>query len=88
MKRTPLRKQSLKRARENRLYAKLRTEFLLAKVFCEFPDCFSRATDVHHINGRAGKWLNDQRYWTGLCRKHHQFIHDHPATARGMGLLK
>jgi hypothetical protein len=76
-----------------RKYRKERDAFLIEAMFCEFPtngheDCIARATDVHHIRGRSGRFLRDQKYWTALCRPHHDWIHSHMKEARKLGLVK
>lgn len=43
--------------------------------------CWEPAVDVHHRKGR-GKYLCLPRYYMGLCRHHHSWIHDHPKEAR------
>jgi|GEM_PF-6925754 len=45
------------------------------------------ATTIHHLRGRAGKLLLDERHWRGCCIKSHQFIGDNPTVARIAGLL-
>lgn len=43
--------------------------------------CWEAAVDVHHRKGR-GKNLCLPRYFMGLCRNHHNWIHEHPREAR------
>lgn len=45
------------------------------------------ATEIHHLRGRAGKLLLDERFWVGVCADAHRFIHDRPEVARKAGLL-
>lgn len=45
------------------------------------------AADIHHIRGRAGKLLLDERYWIGVCRNAHNLIHANQEIARKAGLL-
>ncbi len=88
MKRTAMRRVSKKRSLELRQYEKLKTE-ALPWAYCEWPNgCHKPADQVHHIRGRAGKLLNDKRYWSLLCMDHHRAVHDHPADARKLGLLQ
>lgn len=50
----------------------------------DWPDdqrCVCYAVDVHHRRGR-GKWFTYSRYFMGLCRFHHDFIHQNPREAR------
>lgn len=89
MKRTRLRRVSKKRAMELRAYAIMRPIFLAANPFCEFdPMCLKRAVDIHHIRGRAGNLITDERYLMAICREHHAWIHSHAKKAREMGMLK
>jgi hypothetical protein len=76
---------SEKRAEENILYHEERLVFLKANPTCEFPDCKSQATDVHHKQGRIGERLRDFTKCSALCRKHHRFITDHPDWAKENG---
>lgn len=47
-----------------------------------------RATnDCHHVRGRVGKLLMDERYWLPVCRKHHDEIHRFPAWAKVNGYI-
>ncbi len=88
MRKTPLRKMSKAKGIEYRKYILARARALPGKM-CEWPSnlCTSPADDIHHLKGRVGKMLNDQRYWTFLCRTHHRWIHDNARAARSMGLL-
>ncbi len=89
MKRTPLRKMSKAKAREHRKYILARARALPGKI-CEWPGetCINCADDIHHLKGRRGKMLTDERYWTFLCRGHHRWIHDNTRSARALGLLR
>lgn len=46
------------------------------------------STDVHHMKSRAGLLLFDVRHWLAVCRKCHTFIHQNPAEAKKLGLIK
>lgn len=89
-RKTPLRRVSKKRQSENRQYLKQRKAFLEAHPYCEA--CLEegearQATDIHHRNKRNGARLLDEEYWMSVCRKHHDWIHAHPAEARKLGWL-
>ena len=90
MKRTSLRRVSNKRALELRAYAIMRPIFLRKNPFCEFdPMCLKPSVDIHHIRGRAGNLLTDERYLMAICREHHTWmIHENAKKAREIGLLK
>ena len=93
--RTPIRRVSVKHAKELREYAKLRKEFMELNDLCYAThilrrcghyDCQRWASDLHHVQGR-GKNLLRTETWIAVCRSCHQFIHDHPRQAREVGLL-
>lgn len=98
LKRTQrVKRQSVRRQREGRIYSQKRKAFLEAKRVCyagsmlehlEIPNvCTIRAEDVHHRAGRTnGNYLNDAT-WLPVCRSCHDWIHAHPADARAIGLL-
>jgi len=81
----PIRKISKKRAEQLRTYARLK-KMMLRGAMCEV--CKKKvATDIHHQCGRAGRMLNNVRYWMGVCRKCYQTIHENPAWAKARGYL-
>lgn len=84
--RKPIPKQSYRRKVEQRIYLKLRVEFLEQKPRCEI--CGKRAScDVHHKKGRyAGNYLAVDT-WMALCRLCHQTLHHNPKAAREMGFI-
>jgi hypothetical protein len=43
-------------------------------------------TEVHHMAGRIGNKLLDQKMWLAVCRPCHVFIEQHPAAAKQLGL--
>lgn len=87
MKRTPLRRQSQKRAKENSEYLKLRHKFLTTHPLCQICRD-NRAGQVHHINGRNGVRLLITDDWLAICQSCHDRIHREPAWARANGYLK
>lgn len=53
--------------------------------------CKIRATHVHHIRGRVGKYLCDRTYFLSSCNGecHPLWVHQlHPKEARALGLLE
>jgi len=44
------------------------------------------ASECHHMRGRNGKLLMDERYWLPVCRKCHRFLTEHSKLARELGL--
>ncbi len=88
LKRTQLRKVSVKRLNESLIYAKKRREFLELNPICCFPEiCPEWSSDVHHKAGRSGANFLDERTWLACCANHHRWIEDHKRQARGMGLI-
>lgn len=61
--------------------------FLAVHPLCEFPDCRCKSRDVHHVRGRVGSLLLDERFWKAMCRQHHDWINRNPDAARELGLL-
>ncbi len=92
LKRTPLRRVSKKRSRENAQYTKLRRAFLDLNTVCVVAYAiFSetlRTTQVHHIAGRTGKNFLDESTWLAVSRIGHEWIHQHPKEARARGWLR
>jgi hypothetical protein len=78
---------SKKRAQQNRLYMKLRREYLEAHPRCESPwDCGFRATEIHHKRGRVGALLTDVTHWIALCAPCHHYATVNPAEAIACGV--
>jgi hypothetical protein len=51
-----MRAATKKRAAQNRLYSKLRREFLASNPRCQFPDCGNASAELHHKKGRVGRY--------------------------------
>jgi hypothetical protein len=86
-RRKGLSRVSRTRRLQHEIYVKKRNDFLFRNPICEFDGCFARATDLHHVRGRAGKNYLDERTWKALCVEHHKWVHAHPREARAKGLL-
>jgi hypothetical protein len=87
-KQKPLATRSLKRAKQEREYSRLRKDFLLQREACEAHlqgICTHNSTDVHHIAGRSGDRLNDTSKWMAVCRSCHTWIEEHPVEATEKG---
>lgn len=87
-KQKPLATRSLKRAKQERTYSRLRKDFLTTRSLCEANlqrICTHKATDVHHIAGRSGKLLNDTSKWMAVCRSCHNWIEEHPVESTEKG---
>lgn len=76
------RKEALKK------YRRARDKYFEENPVCEFPGCSSRKIDLHHKRGREGAFLTDKRYFSSLCRKHHDYIHNNPEEARKLGFIQ
>ena len=81
-----VRKVSLKREKELRVYEKVKAEFFKRVTVCQFPGCNETELDVHHSRGRCGKFLTDIDTFRGLCRFHHSHCEIHVIEAKEMGL--
>lgn len=86
MKRSPIKKVSNKRAKQNAEYSKIRLQFLDENLYCEI--CRKPADEIHHKAGRNGDRLNNVQDFMSVCRPCHQYIHANPAESRNKGWLK
>jgi hypothetical protein len=80
-----IRPRSVKRLKQEREYAKLRRIYLFNYPICQFSECLSNATEVHHKKGRIGDLLTDEKYFIGLCKFHHDWVESHPIEAKEHG---
>lgn len=68
------------------LYEEMRKTFLAYRGSCE--RCGKeRPLEVHHIRGRTGTLLIDRRWFLGICKDCHKFIHEHVKTAKAEGFI-
>ena len=83
---------SSKRKKKDQEYLKLRARYLTENPLCKVKvkDCMLNATDVHHTRGGADRdvYYLIQSTWISICRKCHNWVHEHPEEARTMGWLK
>lgn len=91
LRRTHLRRCSLKQQRALARYYELRRAFLAENTLCEgfkvgLAGCEGDAVEVHHVQGR-GIHLNDVSSWLPMCRQCHTWCHQHPSQARARGWL-
>lgn len=79
--------KSPKRDVLDKLYSKLRVEFLSNNPFCKahLAGCTANSTDVHHKAGRGKNYL-DRQTWVAVCRSCHDWIEKHPMQAKELGL--
>ena len=85
IRRTPLRRVSLKRQKALREYTKLRRKFLDKNRVCEVCKN-SPSFDIHHTKGRGLNLLVTDT-WKAVCRDCHERIHRNPSWAREQGYL-
>jgi hypothetical protein len=91
IKRATLKKVAKGRARQQREYFSRHREFLKRHPVCGI--CLVRglnpapATEVHHMRGRIGRLLADERFWCPSCRSCREFPHENPTRARELGIL-
>lgn len=91
--RKPLKKIS--KSRRNALSSKYnpaRVEFLRQNPFCQICPAKgtgrpNRATEVHHMRGRAGSLLWDSRFFCASCRECREWPHENTVLARQYGVL-
>ena len=81
-KRVPIRKLSLKRIAEEKVYKVVRAEYLAEHPKCEVRGCGNKSVEVHHKSGRVGDLLTDKRYFLAVCRGCHQKIELNPLWAK------
>lgn len=87
---TPIRKVSVKQDKLNKIYSKLRIEFLSLPENQICPITKQQTTDIHHTycgKDRA-KYYLDVSTWLAVSRDGHNWIHAFPKEARELGFLK
>jgi len=68
------------------IYAKAKARFLETHPTCQRCK-FNLSDELHHMRGRAGTLLIDERYFMASCSGCHRWIHENPASAFKEGLL-
>lgn len=76
--------RSAKRITEDKVYAKLRAEFMMLRPRCE--RCGKQAVHCHHKQGH-GKHYLEVATWASLCSKCHWWVHNNIDAARKEGWL-
>lgn len=90
MKKTPLRRRSKKREKEQKVYLKNKAEYLELHPICEV--CGEKPSyEIHHVQpvGQGGK-LTDKSNFLACCRSPwgcHEWIHRNPSASREKGYL-
>ncbi|MDF2189322.1 HNH endonuclease signature motif containing protein [Paraflavitalea sp. CAU 1676] len=86
--RTPIRRASKKRAKQERQYTGLRKRFLQANPDCQANvcGCSGKAEHIHHMAGRIGDDLTDVDNFLAVCPECHHWIETHPVEAKALCL--
>ena len=72
-KKTPIKKNSVKREKQNKEYLVLRIVYLENNPNCvvKLKGCTSKATEIHHAQKRTGFRLTDVANFVAICRNCH-----------------
>ena len=88
----PIKQRSAKRIKDDRVYLKLRSEYLEHNPLCEarLSQCTGVSTEIHHTHSGTdrNKYYLITPSWMGVCRNCHNVIHNHPKQAKELGYLK
>jgi hypothetical protein len=75
---------SVKRSKELAEYTNKKKKFLEVNQRCAvFPKLM--AIDIHHIRGKIGSRFLDEKYWLGVSREGHNWIHENEEEASKKG---
>lgn len=94
--RKPIRKVSKRQQERLKEYRKVREAYLKEHPLCKCCQVVAAwsgvktvaaSEDIHHRFGKAGSLLCDVRGFLGVCRKHHDYIHNNPREAREWGWI-
>lgn len=88
MKRTPLRKISKKLSPRMNRYYKIKKEFLKGKLKCDACKRYSNYLEVHHVSGRFGERLCNEKDFMAVCRSCHEIIERNRKMSYEKGYLK
>lgn len=80
-----IKKESEKKKDLNKIYQKVRAEYLKYHPVCEFKECKEKARDIHHKAGKVGELFTDPNHFMACCREHHSLIELNPAWAKQQG---
>lgn len=87
--RKPIRAVSKTRGRQWNEYLPKKQAFLQLFPRCWIAGC-GQPSELHHVKGRVGKLLLDERHWVPLCHCHHigaLGVHRYHEAAMDKGLL-
>ena len=85
LKKTPIKRISDKRKKQEAAYSVLRKKYLEDNPRCEI--CGSPASQIHHKWHRENERLNDTKYWMSVDDKCHKMIHRNPEDSYRLGYL-
>ena len=74
---------SKQRQSDDKMYAKLRKQFLKDNPQCAVTG--KEATEVHHMAGKIGSLYLDTNLWLSVCREAHRQIEENPLWAKENG---
>lgn len=86
-KRKPIKRVSDRQAARNRIWAKVKRDYLKGRLRCERCQKWTNKLDVHHSRGKNGSLRYDTRFFIAVCRPCHTWIDNNRAEARKLGLL-
>lgn len=86
----PIRKVSLKRAIENKIYIKKRKEFLdkPENKYCFIDGCNKIANTIEHTAGRIGEMYLNEKYWRPCCLEHNLELENNSELSKKYQLSK
>lgn len=86
----PIRKVSLKRAIENKIYIKKRKEFLdrSENKYCFIDGCNKIANTIEHTAGRIGEMYLNEKYWKPCCLEHNLELENNSKLSKKYQLSK
>lgn len=88
-RRKRIKRVSKKKREQDKIYAKLRPQFLAEHPACEIQwddKCSKKATQVHHVQ-RRGKFYLKTETWKSSCRHCHAMVEAHGEEAEKLGHL-
>jgi len=80
-----IRSRSIKRAKQEREYKVIRDRFLCEHFSCAVCGEVTLDLCVHHMRGRIGSLLTDERYFLPVCPDCHLRIELNPIWAKEHG---
>ncbi len=82
----PIRKVSKRLSIDLKLYKQARGEYLSNHTICQRCN-IKRVDCVHHLGGRVGSMLYNEKYFMGVCDDCHEYIHANVAESMKKGWL-